>query len=259
MGYIVLALGAVGLVVDNSAQARSVAVTGAVVQMVSHGLITAALFLLAGVILVVLPLMLDGFRLNLVGKYLTYAFVALGLVICWGYAGILSLGQMAFFALGGYMIGMWLMVARTEGIVTGSLANLPIPPTEAEISQAVATQIFGVVGSDRFPAIWALSGSLIGQLALVVLVPGVLALAVATVMPDIADELDGLRPVEGGDVDGAHVLSFQTLRRSLPVLTPSKRPRRASGKAATPPSRIVSVATRRPSRMSSLMPAIASS
>lgn len=49
MGYIVLALGAVGLVVDNSAQARSVAVTGAVVQMVSHGLITAALFLLAGV------------------------------------------------------------------------------------------------------------------------------------------------------------------------------------------------------------------
>ena len=37
-----------------------------------------SLALLAGVILVVLPLMLDGFRLNLVGKYLTYAFVALG-------------------------------------------------------------------------------------------------------------------------------------------------------------------------------------
>lgn len=49
MGYIVLALGAVGLVVDDAAQARSVAVTGAVTQMVSHGLITAALFLLAGV------------------------------------------------------------------------------------------------------------------------------------------------------------------------------------------------------------------
>ncbi|MBD2761877.1 NADH-quinone oxidoreductase subunit M [Kocuria sp. cx-116] len=49
MGYIVMALGAVGLVVDDLAQARSVAVAGAVVQMVSHGLITAALFLLAGV------------------------------------------------------------------------------------------------------------------------------------------------------------------------------------------------------------------
>ncbi|MCW2134132.1 NADH dehydrogenase subunit M [Arthrobacter sp. VKM Ac-2550] len=49
MGYIVLALGAVGLIAENAAQARSVAVTGAMVQMVSHGLITAALFLLAGV------------------------------------------------------------------------------------------------------------------------------------------------------------------------------------------------------------------
>ena len=49
MGYIVLALGAAGLVAEGAEQARSVAVTGAVVQMVSHGLITAALFLLAGV------------------------------------------------------------------------------------------------------------------------------------------------------------------------------------------------------------------
>lgn len=49
MGYIVLALGAVGLIAGDTAQARSVAVTGAVVQMVSHGLIAAALFLLAGV------------------------------------------------------------------------------------------------------------------------------------------------------------------------------------------------------------------
>src|SRR5699024_4939240 len=48
MGYVVLALGAAGLVIDDTAEARSVAVTGAVVQMVSHGLVTAALFLLAG-------------------------------------------------------------------------------------------------------------------------------------------------------------------------------------------------------------------
>ena len=49
MRYIVLALGAAGLLVEGAEQARSVAVTGAMVQMVSHGLITAALFLLAGV------------------------------------------------------------------------------------------------------------------------------------------------------------------------------------------------------------------
>jgi NADH-quinone oxidoreductase subunit M len=50
MGYIVLAVGAAGLIARSDAQARSVAVTGAVTQMVSHGLITAALFLLAGVL-----------------------------------------------------------------------------------------------------------------------------------------------------------------------------------------------------------------
>ncbi|MCF6427681.1 complex I subunit 4 family protein [Amycolatopsis tucumanensis] len=50
MGYIILAVGAAGLVADSAAEARQLAVTGAVTQMVSHGLITAALFLLAGVL-----------------------------------------------------------------------------------------------------------------------------------------------------------------------------------------------------------------
>ncbi len=50
MGYIVLAVGAAGLIAEDNSTAREVAVTGAVTQMVSHGLITGALFLLAGVI-----------------------------------------------------------------------------------------------------------------------------------------------------------------------------------------------------------------
>jgi hypothetical protein len=50
MGYIVLAVGVAGLVAGDTAEARAVAVTGAVTQMVSHGLITGALFLLAGVL-----------------------------------------------------------------------------------------------------------------------------------------------------------------------------------------------------------------
>ncbi|WP_338748303.1 complex I subunit 4 family protein [Janibacter alittae] len=49
MGYVVLALGAAGLVAGDTTQARGIAVTGAVTQMVSHGLVTGALFLLAGV------------------------------------------------------------------------------------------------------------------------------------------------------------------------------------------------------------------
>ncbi|MDQ6716472.1 MAG: NADH-quinone oxidoreductase subunit M [Actinomycetota bacterium] len=50
MGYVVLAVGAAGVLGRDDAQARSVAVTGAVTQMVSHGLVTGALFLLAGVL-----------------------------------------------------------------------------------------------------------------------------------------------------------------------------------------------------------------
>lgn len=50
MGYVVLAVGAAGVVADSSEQVRQLAVTGAVTQMVSHGLITGALFLLAGVL-----------------------------------------------------------------------------------------------------------------------------------------------------------------------------------------------------------------
>ncbi len=50
MGYVVLAVGAAGVVSGSDAVARQVAVTGAVTQMVSHGLITAALFLLAGIL-----------------------------------------------------------------------------------------------------------------------------------------------------------------------------------------------------------------
>ncbi|GAA3388935.1 NADH-quinone oxidoreductase subunit M [Streptomyces roseoviridis] len=50
MGYIILAVGAAAATADTSAQARSLAITGSVTQMVSHGLITGALFLLAGVL-----------------------------------------------------------------------------------------------------------------------------------------------------------------------------------------------------------------
>lgn len=63
---------------------------------------------------VLLPLSIDIFRLNLIGKYLTYAFVAVGLVLCWGYGGILSLGQGVFFGLGGYCMAMFLKLESSD-------------------------------------------------------------------------------------------------------------------------------------------------
>lgn len=110
------------------------------------------------------------------GKTLCFCLIAIAMDVVWGYCGILSLGHFAFFGIGGYAIGMWLMYARTEIIVTGSLANQALPPTPQEVTDAIGTQIFGVVGSSEFPLIWAFADSLFLQLLMVVLIPGLLAL-----------------------------------------------------------------------------------
>ena len=110
------------------------------------------------------------------GKTLCLCLIAVAMDVVWGYCGILSLGHFAFFGIGGYAIGMWLMYARTEQIVVASLANAALPPTVKEVSDAIGTQIFGVVGSSDFPLIWAFSNSLPLQLGMVILVPGLLAL-----------------------------------------------------------------------------------
>ena len=110
------------------------------------------------------------------GKTLCLCLIAIAMDVVWGYCGILSLGHFAFFGLGGYAIGMWLMYARTETIVLESLAGQPIPPTAQEVSDAIGNQIFGVVGSSEFPLIWAFADNLYLQLLMVVLIPGLLAL-----------------------------------------------------------------------------------
>ncbi len=56
------------------------------------------------------PLAISNFTLNLFGKFLTYAILALGLDLLWGYAGVLSLGHGVFFGLGAYAMGMHLML-----------------------------------------------------------------------------------------------------------------------------------------------------
>ena len=58
----------------------------------------------------VLPLTLEPFWIGAVGKYLAFAFVAVGVVLAWGYCGILSLGQGIFFGIGGYAMAMFLKI-----------------------------------------------------------------------------------------------------------------------------------------------------
>ncbi|MFT6121180.1 MAG: urea transport system permease protein [Yoonia sp.] len=113
--------------------------------------------------------------LKTLGKTLCLCLVAIAMDVVWGYCGILSLGHFAFFGIGGYAIGMWLMYARTHGIVVTSLNQGVLPPTPDEITRAIGSQIFGVVGSTEFPAIWVFAQSLPLQLLAVIIVPGLLA------------------------------------------------------------------------------------
>lgn len=87
----------------------------------------AGIAILALLVFVVMPLSADIFRLNLIGKYLTYAFVAVGLVMLWGYGGILSLGQGVFFGLGGYCMAMFLKLEASDPISTKIQSTPGIP------------------------------------------------------------------------------------------------------------------------------------
>jgi len=74
------------------------------------------LLVMAVVLFVAIPLTLDVFRVNLVAKYLSYAFVSIALVVCWGHGGILSLGQGVFWGLGGYCLAAFLKLEAAGNI-----------------------------------------------------------------------------------------------------------------------------------------------
>ncbi len=129
-----------------------------------------SILLLALLLVVVFPLTLDIFRLNLVGKYLTYAFVALGLVMLWGHAGVLSLGQGVFFGLGGYMMAMFLKLEASDPIAT-KIQTTPGIPDFMDWNQLTA-----------LPTFWLPFKSLPLTLILVLLVPMLLAFIISYAM-----------------------------------------------------------------------------
>src|SRR6478752_1106906 len=96
---------------------------------------------LAILLFLILPLSLDIFRLNLVAKYLTYAFVGIGLVLCWGYGGILSLGQGVFFGLGGYCMAMYLKL-EASSIENTKIQSTPGIPDFMDWNQITALPWF---------------------------------------------------------------------------------------------------------------------
>jgi urea transport system permease protein len=126
--------------------------------------------ILAAILIVVLPCALDIFRLNLVGKYLTYAFVAVGLVMLWGNAGVLSLGQGVFFGLGGYCMAMFLKLESSDPIST-KIQSTPGIPDFMDWNQIT-----------HLPAFWVPFKSFPFATLAILVVPTVLAYLLGTAM-----------------------------------------------------------------------------
>jgi len=126
---------------------------------------TTAIAVIALFLIVVFPLLnahgvVSDFTLNLWGKYLCYALLAISVDLLWGYTGLLSLGQALFFALGGYMHGMYLMR------MIGDLGQhkQPIP------------DFLVFLGWTDLPGFWKPFSSFPFALAMVFLLPGLVAL-----------------------------------------------------------------------------------
>lgn len=129
-----------------------------------------ALAALSILLIVVFPMLLDGFRLNLVGKYLTYAFVAVGLILCWGLGGILSLGQGVFFALGGYAMAMYLKL-EASSVENTKIQSTPGIPDFMDWNQLT-----------ELPFFWQPFHSFPLTLALIILVPAAIAYLIGAAM-----------------------------------------------------------------------------
>ena len=129
-----------------------------------------AFALTALLLLVIFPLSLSVFRLSMVSKYLTYAFPAIALVVCWGKGGILSLGQGVFFGLGGYCMAMFLKLEASD-VHSTSIQSTPGIPDFMDWNQITALPFF-----------WVPFESLPFTLLAVVAVPGLLALGIGLAM-----------------------------------------------------------------------------
>ncbi len=124
-----------------------------------------AVAIVAILVIVILPLLnasgiVSNFTINLYGKYLSYAVLAISVDLLWGYTGLLSLGQCLFFTLGGYMMGMYLMR------MIGNLGqyHMAIP------------DFLVFLGWNTLPTFWKPFASFPFALMMVVLLPGLLAL-----------------------------------------------------------------------------------
>src|SRR5438309_2393540 len=129
------------------------------------GILVLAIFLV-----VVLPVTLDVFRLNLVATHLTSASAAAELRACWRDGGTLSLGQGVFFGLGGYCMAMFLKL-EASSVENTKIQSTPGIPDFMDWNQITSLPFF-----------WKPFHSLSFTVAAVILVPGIFALIIGAAM-----------------------------------------------------------------------------
>ena len=132
---------------------------------IRHKIELIAVGVIALFFIVIFPLLnahgvVSNFTVNLWGKYLCYALLAISVDLLWGYTGLLSLGQALFFSLGGYMMGMYLM--RMIGGLGQS--KKPIP------------DFLVFLGWTELPKFWVPFSSFPFATTMVLFLPGLLAL-----------------------------------------------------------------------------------
>jgi urea transport system permease protein len=133
-----------------------------------------ALILLGVLLLAVIPFSLDIFRLGLAAKYLCFAFCAVGIVLIWGYGGILSLGQGAFFGLGSYMMAMFLKLEAAANADSSSSTAL-----SAFFGQAGLPDFMSWNSVEKLPWWWEPFHHIWFTLPAIVILPAIIAFALA--------------------------------------------------------------------------------
>jgi len=128
------------------------------------------LLVLAALLLIVFPLTMGVDQLNLAGRFVTFGFVAVGLVLCWGYGGILSLGQGIFFGLGGYCMAMFLKLEASDPVST-AIQTTPGIPDFMDWNRIT-----------ELPWFWVPFNSLTLTILLIVLVPAAFAYIIGIAM-----------------------------------------------------------------------------
>ena len=137
---------------EISVQPRRAAKASQKRKFIIEAVIVAAIAL---VLVLILPIFLSGFRLNLVGRFLALGIVALGIDLIWGFTGLLSLGHGIFFALGGYAFAMYLELNT--------------------IGEGQLPEFFGLYGVTELPWFWQPFNSFPFSLLAIFLIPAIVA------------------------------------------------------------------------------------